>query len=415
MHYIFLYNVVSIKLDFSKLKTLIANTKFVLIGSSYCLEQLNQTNKDCFEHIHKISRDFHEIDYNEIEQIVEKYIKQYGQQNIKLFTNEDSTHLACAKLREKHGIIGHNTQTILPFVNKVISKNKLRSKVKLPKFVEFNKILYKNHQTTYLNELVAQLGGFPLFAKPIDLVSSVETHRIDNFANLEKFATHAALHEYNFEIDEFIDGELFHCDAMIINGKIDFFMIGKCSFALSRFFEGKAVGSIPIIDNELFSQIKHFNNKVYKTLNCPDGAYHLELFLQKNTKELIFLEVAARTGGALITKVYEKVFGINIEETNYLIQMGLADKITINQQDIYAGFLNFPYIKGTVQKIKKPEISINHEFIEFVKPNDELYQAKNLLDISCSIIFWDKDYNVVSEHFEFLKHYQPLELLANTK
>jgi biotin carboxylase len=413
MHYIFLYNVVNIKSDFSKLKTLIKNTKFILIGSPYCLDKLNQTNKICFEHIHEISRNFHEIDYNEIEQIVEKYVKQYGAQNIKLFTNEDSTQIACAKLREKYGIVGHNTEIILPFVNKITSKNKLKSKIKLPKFVEFNKILYKNNKTIYLNELVVQLGGFPLFAKPIDLVSSVETHRIDDFDNLEKFATHALSHEYDFEIDEFIDGELFHCDAMIINGKVEFFMIGKCSFALSRFFEGKAVGSIPIIDNELFSQIKLFNNQVFKILNCPDGAYHLELFLQRGTQELVFLEIAARTGGALITNVYEKVFGVNIEETNYLIQMGLTNKVTIHQRNIYAGFLNFPYIKGVVQRIKKPDISIDHEFLEFVKPNDELYQAKNLLDISCSIIFWDKDYNVLSQNFDLLKNYQPLELTTN--
>ena len=254
------------------------------------------------------------------------------------------------------------------------------------------------------------MGGFPLFAKPIDLVSSVETHRIDDFDNLEKFATMALSHDYDFEIDEFIDGQLFHCDAMIINGKVEFFMIGKCSFALSRFFEGKPVGSIPVIDSELFSRIEHFNSEVFKALNCPDGAYHLELFLQNSTQELVFLEIAARTGGALITNVYEKVFGFNIEETNYLIQMGLTNKVNVRKQNIYAGFLNFPYIKGIVQKIKKPDINISHEFIEFVKPNDELYQAKNLLDISSSIIFWDKDYSIVSQHFNFLKHYQPLEL-----
>ncbi len=412
MNYIFLYNVIYIKSDFLKLKKLALNARFILIGSRYCLEKLSDNNKNSFDNVHQISRDFHEINYNEVEQIIKQYIDQYGADNIRILTNEDSTQLVCAKLREIYHIVGHHTDILLPFVNKVVSKNLIKKSnlINLPKFTQFDKLSYDKHRYIYLNSIIDNLGGFPLFAKPIDLVSSVETCRIDSFNDLEKFANHALSHNYNFEIDEFIDGELFHCDAMIINNVVEFFMVGKCSFALARFFEGKPVGSIPIIDTELFAKIKDFSNEIFKILNCPNGAYHLELFLQRNTNELVFLEIAARTGGALITNVYEKVFGINIEEINYLIQMELIDKLIINKQNIYAGFLNFPYTEGTVQKINKPHVTINHEFIEFSKPNDKLAQAKNLLDISCSIIFWDKDYNLVSKHFDTLKNYQPLVL-----
>ena len=412
MNYIFLYNVIYIKSDFLKLKNLTQNATFILIGSDYCLEKLNNNNRNSFDIIHSISRDFHEINFNEVEQIIKQYIDQYGANNIRILTNEDSTQLVCARLREIYHIPGHHTDKLLPFVNKVASKNMLKKSnlINLPKFTQFDKLSYTSHGHVYLNSIIDNLGGLPLFTKPIDLVSSVETSRIDSFNDLEKFANHALAHNYNFEIDEFIDGELFHCDAMIINNVVEFFMVGKCSFALARFFEGKPVGSIPIIDTELFARIEHFSNKVFKILNCHNGAYHLELFLQKNTNELIFLEIAARTGGALITNVYEKVFGINIEEINYLIQMELIDKVIVNKQNIYAGFLNFPYIEGAVQKINKPNITINHEFIEFSRANDKLFQAKNLLDISCSIIFWDEDYNLVSEHFDALKNYQPLIL-----
>ncbi len=399
-----------VKSDFSKLKSLVKNSKFILIGSPYCLDKLSKTNYICFDHIHKISRDFHEINYNEVAHIVAQYVEKDGAENIQLLTNEDSAHLTCAKLRGKYGILGNNIEILLPFVNKVESKNKLSSIVKLPQFEMFDKILYTKTKKEYLNTILEQLDGFPLFAKPIDLVSSVETYRMDDFCSLEQFANHALAHDYEFEIDEFIDGELFHCDAMIINGQVEFFMIGKCSFALARFFEGKPVGSIPIVDKELFTKIENFSKEIFKTLNCPNGAYHLELFLQEKTQELVFLEIAARTGGALITNVYEKVFGINIEETNYLIQMGLINKVTITKKNIYAGFLNFPYIEGIIQKINKPNIAINHEFIEFSQPGDQLFQAQNLLDISCSIIFWDEDYNIVSQHFDYLKNYQPLEL-----
>ena len=197
---------------------------------------------------------------------------------------------------------------------------------------------------------------------------------------------------------------------MIINGSVKFFMIGKCSFALSRFFEGKPVGSIPIADPKMFSSLESFCHKVFKKLDCPSGAYHLEAFLDNKTQEFIFLEIGARTGGALITRVYEKLFDLNIEETNYLIQMGLIDTLEVPKKNIYAGFLNFPKIQGKVIDIIDPAIDIEHEFIEFAKPDDALEQAKNLLDISCSVIFWDESYTKVEETFEFLKNYNPLKL-----
>lgn len=187
-------------------------------------------------------------------------------------------------------------------------------------------------------------------------------------------------------------------------------MIGKCSFALSRFFDGKPVGSIPIIDKQQFDDLRSFCTKIFNKLDCPSGAYHLEAFLDRKTGEFIFLEVGARTGGALITKVYEKLFDLNIEEANYLIQMGLMDDVKIVDKDIYAGFLNFPKIKGSVVSIIKPVLDIDYDFIEFVKPTDALEQAQNLLDISCSIIFWDKSYQKIDEAFEFLKNYNPLRL-----
>ena len=215
-------------------------------------------------------------------------------------------------------------------------------------------------------------------------------------------------HAYEFEIDEFIDGELFHCDAMLINGSIRFFMGGLGGTGLAKFFEGKPIGSIPVNDQLIFDKLKKICKTVLTKLNAPSGAYHLEAFLEPKSQEFIFLEVGARTGGALLTRVYEKLFDLNIEETNYLIQMNLIDEVKIAQKNICAGFINFPTINGTVANLHKPNVNIEHEFIEFVARGDELEQAQNLLDISCSVIFWDNSYQKVEETFEFLKNYNPL-------
>jgi hypothetical protein len=411
--YIFLYNVIQIKSDFVKLKQAIGDGKFILIASDYCINALSPENHACFDAVYnEVPRNFHHIDYDVVEKIVDLYVKEYGSENIKLMTNEDSTHLVCAELREKYNIPGNNKDTLLPFVNKVVSKTRLDNVVKQPKFMQFDKEDYKANKVRYLNVLIEFLG-FPMFAKPIDLVSSVETHFIGDLESLQQMAERIMLHPYDFEIDEYIDGDLFHCDAMIINGEVKFFMVGKCSFALARFFEGKPVGSIPINNEIKFNELEQFCKKVFNKLCCPDGAYHMEAFLEYKTDEFIFLEISARTGGALITRVYEKLFDLNIEETNYLIQLGLIDNVRVNKKDVYAGFLNFPTIKGYVDKIEAPELNITNEFIRFVEKGNFLKQAENLLDISCSVIFWDKSYQKVESTFEYLKNFAPLVVKNN--
>lgn len=412
--YIFMYNIIYIKADFTRMKSL-ANTKFILLGSDYCLKHLSVKNKSCFEAIHQIGRDFHNVDHDEIERIVLHYIKLYGAEKIRLLTNEDSAQITCAKLRELYNIPGYSMDSMLPFVNKVISKNKLDNVVRIPKFIQFDKEAYLKDKDTYLSSIISKIGGFPMFAKPIDLVSSVETHFVPDLNALYKIAKRISQHDYNFEIDEFIDGDLFHCDAMIIDGDVKFFMSGRCSFALARFFEGKPVGSIPVKEEKLFNDLKEFCITIFKKLNCPNGAYHLEAFLDRSNQELVFLEVGARTGGALISRVYDKLFKINIEEINYLIQMRLINNFDVAQPEVFAGFLNFPTIKGKVLSLEPPILDIDSEFIEFVEPGETMHQAQNLLDMSCSIIFWDKSYDKVETTFEFLKNYEPLKLATKQK
>jgi hypothetical protein len=96
MNYIFVYSVIYIKCDFSKLKEKIPDASFYLIGSEYCLSRLDQTNLDAFNEIHRISRSFHQIDDDEVEQIIRHYVETFGANDIRLLTNEDSAQIGCA-------------------------------------------------------------------------------------------------------------------------------------------------------------------------------------------------------------------------------------------------------------------------------------------------------------------------------
>jgi PAS domain-containing protein len=415
MVYIFIYNVVGIKSDFLKLKSLCPDSKFILIASSYCLRHLSTKNRSCFDDIHQIARDFHHIDYDNVKQIVNGYVEEYGSQNIRLMTNEDSTQIDCAKVREFYGIPGESVDNILPFVNKVISKNLLNNIVKIPRFLSFDKSRCSIEKENYLQEIITQLG-FPMFAKPIDLVSSIGTHKIDDLSDLKNVASKISADQYTYEIDEFIDGDLFHCDLILYNGTIKFFMPGKYAFHLAKFSKGFPMGSIPVTDEKLHADLYAFTHKVIQKLNFKTGACHLEVFLEEKSQEFVFLEVAARTPGASLPRSYEIQYGINIEEWHYLAHMNLLNNSKTPVADKFAGWITFPIMKGEVVSIKKPIIDIKHEFVEYVHIGQILQQPESLLDTSCGVVFWDKNIKNIQDSFEKLKIFKPLEVVtpANT-
>ncbi|MBP9742124.1 MAG: ATP-grasp domain-containing protein [Burkholderiales bacterium] len=375
MIYIFVYNVVGIKSDFTRLKDVCPNDQFILIASSYCLRSLSTKNRCCFDSVYQIARDFHHPNYTAIEQIVQNYASKYGAENLRLMTNEDSAQVNCAKLREFYKIPGSSVTAILPFVNKIISKINLEQVVKLPKFLSFNKSRYAEDKESYLNEIVTKLN-FPMFAKPVDLVSSIGTYKIDDLTNLHDVAHKILSYDYEFEIDEFIDGDLFHCDVILSNGIIKFFMAGKYAFHLAKFSKGFPMGSIPVVDKYMYDKLYTFTQTVIKKLRCDRGAYHLELFVEHNTKELVFLEIAARTPGAQLPLCYEIQFNINIEELHYLAHMNLLDNFEMPVPNKFAGWITFPQIEGTVTEISKPHISTQYHFIEYVSVGNNLQNAK---------------------------------------
>ena len=389
--YIFLYNVVAIKSSLSNL-VLSAPGKFILIGSDYCLQNLSEENRQVFDKTYPIQRNFHRVDSKEVEAILLNYLSDYGPENIRLLTNEDSTQLVCAELREKYGIPGTSTEQLLPYVNKVISKSKLEGKVRIPRYMSFDKKGYRKKPKVYLDGVIAKIG-FPMFIKPVDLVSSIDTYYIDNATTLQTVLDTVLSRSWDFEIDEFIEGDLFHCDAIIHRGKMEFFMAGKYAWPLAKFSKGRPMGSIPVNEEGLLAQLKKISEDVFTCLGTFSSAFHLEVFKEKKSGELIFLEAAARTPGALVPNMYQIIFNMHLEALHYEVQMIVSDcNLKIEKTESHAAWVTFPKIDGNLAEIRKPKIAIKNTVVNFVQLGEEMKQAESLLDGSLSIVFWDKSY-----------------------
>ena len=406
--FIFIYNVVAIKANLYEVN-FPQNSKFILIGSDYCIRKLSEKNKSFFNQIHRIERNFHQADVEAVEQILLTYLQENQPENIILLSNEDSTQFTCALLREKYGLPGNQTKKILPYVNKKISKEKLTSELTVPRHQLFNKSAYTNNRREYCRQLAHELK-FPMFIKPIDLVSSIETYFIPDEQSLELVLMQIIHKPYEYEIDEFIQGDLYHCDLVLAEENTVFFMAGLYANPLAQFSKGKPMGSIPVADQSFLSDLQSYCEKIIHCLGRFSSAFHIEVFQRHETGEFVFLEAAARTPGALVPEMYELMYNNHLEKMHYEAQISPQELKPVYPTDKHAGWITYPQMSGTINEIIFPEIKIAHQLIQHVAPGDRIEQAASLLDSSCSVLFWDESHHRLTELFCALKKHQPLVL-----
>lgn len=404
--YIFLYNVVAIKAHLDQL-SFEKGSKKVFIGSDYAIDKLSDENRFLFDDIYSITRNFHQVIFDEVEFILKKYLDICDPEDIYLLSNEDSTQLTCARLREKYNIPGYDVAQLTTYVNKDVSKDRLAGNIRIPKFMLFDKKKFLTNPHTYIENVVRKIG-LPIFIKPIDLVSSMGTYHIKKVSDLEKILNDISQQPWQFEIDEFIDGDLYHCDLIVFNDEISFFSVGAYANPLAQFSKGYPMGSIPVIDKELNIRLLEFCKKTLSYLGSMSSAFHIEVFKEKMSGDFVFLEAAARTPGALVPEMYEIIYETHLELMHYQVQ--LEDNINFikSEKTVFAGWITYPKIYGEVLDIDYPKLNLQHQFMALVHAGEHLNQAETLLDSACSIVFWGENYEEITNTFKELKAFHPL-------
>lgn len=135
------------------------------------------------------------------------------------------------------------------------------------------------------------------------------------FAGLSAAATH--------EVEEFVDGEMFHVDALLENGRVILQSAARYSASNARFRELDSIASMSIDDRDLEDRLFGFNAAVLAALGLESGATHLEVF-HTAEGEIVFCEVGARPGGAGIVPAVEQTHGVNLVEGHLRLSLGLS-------------------------------------------------------------------------------------------
>ncbi|WP_124727752.1 ATP-grasp domain-containing protein [Staphylospora marina] len=251
--------------------------------------------------------------------------------------------LRAAYLREYLGLPGQSLESALSFRNKVKMKDILRNAgVRVPDFSPLESVvdLYR----------FVRNRGYPVVVKPEEGMGSRDTEILRNDGETARWLANGL--PKGMEVEEFIDGEMYHIDGLVLDGEPVHIWPSKYLNDCLSFHEGMALGSYLLEPgNPLTNRLRNFVTAVLRILPTPQHtSFHAEVFHTPND-ELVLCEIACRTGGSRISEEFRQAFGLDLTKLAVQAQCGirphLPDRLRITNEPVSQfGFIGIPPRKG---------------------------------------------------------------------
>lgn len=372
----------------------------LLITSNKGLQNLGN-NKHYFNHVVIAEPYSFEIICKQISDYLSKY--SYHIEDIRILCNDEYLLPLAAQIRETFDFIGDKRIDILKFTDKIKMKEQVAGKVRLPGYIYHDPYKYHLAPRNYIEDVINYLS-LPIIAKPINLAACDGVVKITSKEELEEWLLKNR-NVKNYELDEYIDGTLYHIDSVIQNNQVLMQFIGQYSSPVADFLSGKAMGTISLSqEDKAYSRLVEFNLAVLNAMgNLPNCMTHLEVFINKNG-EAVFLEIAARAAGGMIPQMYQKAFNVHIEEMHFKLQMG--KKFTIpSVADKYVAWLWFPKKEGKYLN-KSAELLIESAYTTFWEIDEQTLQTdvKSIRDRIGGIMIENNNLFQLKKDFDWLCH-----------
>ncbi|WP_259016072.1 ATP-grasp domain-containing protein [Emticicia fluvialis] len=173
----------------------------------------------------------------------------------------------------------------------------------------FSPLFHDVDITEYLQATAA-----PWVIKPRSEASAAGIKKVHSFQ--EAWDTIHSLGEerHNFLIEQFKPGDVYHVDALSVDGKVIF---SRCSQYLNTPFEvahgGGIFRSVTVTHGSKGEKaLKKMNEQVMKAFGMKFSASHTEVIKCFEDGKFYFLETASRVGGANLAEMVEYSSGINL-------------------------------------------------------------------------------------------------------
>ena len=299
--------------------------------------------------------------YNDDEELENLVIKLHQQEKFDLLIAlSEKDILRVAKLRELLGIQGQNYFSALLYRDKYIMKQFAKIiGLNVPEFSTFS-------ETCELMEKVSKIG-FPILIKPLSKSGSEGVQVLKNKEEYDDYLEKKSLWGENYDVEQFILGDMYHVDGIVENNKLKFVSVSKYWNSLGKsttLMESTQNTTITFADFTInksdweFLLLKGETKKFVEKSNFNNGTIHAEFIISEKDKTPYFIEIASRTGGLMISDTIEKKYGIIMNEVSFYLQVGQKVTYPLKNEPENFGFLTvFPQnkklIEYDVSKIKQ--------------------------------------------------------------
>ena len=161
---------------------------------------------------------------------------------------------------------------------------------------------------------------------------------------------------FKYLLEQFRPGDVYHCDSLVLNGKILFSITSKYLTTPMEISQGGGIfrsANIPY-DSEDDKAIKSVNEQVIKGFGLKHGAAHSEYIKCKDDGKIYFLETSSRVGGAHIAEMVAEASNINLWKEWAAIEDALVKETKYTLPKVKKGYAG---IVLTLSKFQHPDLS----------------------------------------------------------
>ena len=252
-------------------------------------------------------------------------------------------------LRENLRIAGMGQTTGRYFRDKLAMRMRAKScGISNPNFCS----LFNDHDINTFADTISP----PWVLKPRSEASATGIIKVFDKESLWIHINEMGNNRFKYLVEQFRPGDVYHCDSLVLNGKILFSITSKYLATPMEISQGGGIfrtANIPY-DSEDDKAIKAVNEQVIKGFGLKHGAAHSEFIKCRDDGKIYFLETSSRVGGAHIAEMVAEASNINLWKEWAAIEDSLVKETQYTLPKVkkeYAGLVL------TLSKFQHPDLS----------------------------------------------------------
>lgn len=253
-------------------------------------------------------------------------------------------------LRENMRIDGMGQTTGRYFRDKLAMRMRAKScGISNPNFVS----LFNDND---INDFADNIAA-PWVLKPRSEASAAGIIKVHNKEDLWMHINELGNNRFKYLLEQFRPGDVYHCDSLILNGKIVFSITSKYLATPMEISQGGGIFRSANIEYNSADDkaIKVCNAQIIKGFGLKHGAAHSEYIKCNENGKIYFLETSSRVGGAHLAEMVEAASDINLWGEWAKIENSLLKKIDYKLPKSKKGYAG---IVLTLSKYQHPDLSV---------------------------------------------------------